>query len=204
MPRQRNYGRTTHVATLRHQRWLEMWLYQKMSYAQIAAAEGASKDRVAKVVRAALQRAARQNEELAHLGGIQALYEINVVAREAYDALTRMCPKCHGHGTRNDVVCLRCEGTGQWYDTADRRKWAAQLLRAADQRAKLQGHYAPTDHRLVGDDGEALSVREILVRMAPEEVAREAAWFLEGVAYVEDNGGAGAATTTQEGGSASE
>lgn len=201
MPRARNYGivRQQAAAMPRTTRIIEMWALQKMTYQQIADVEGITKGRVGQIVRAGLARWRREQDELVHLGAVRELHEIDVVAREAYTALTRACPRCHGHGTRNGAVCDNCAGSGHWYASDERRRWATQLLRAADARARLLGHNAPQDHRLLGGDGEALAIRDILVRMAPDEVAREAEWFLAGAAHAAET----ATATESEGGSGS-
>lgn len=155
-------------------------MFGKQSYSVIAAELGCSRSRAGQLVRGALQRAARERDDLAHLGLEQTLHAVQLVVTEAYEVITRECPRCHGHGTRNDKECKRCGGTGFWYGPEERRRWCDRMLRAVDQRSKLLGEYAPEDHRLVGEDGEALSVREIILRMPPEEVAREAQWYLQG------------------------
>lgn len=200
-PVPRQYGRQRARGVVNSQRAMDLWVHHGMSYREIARELGLkSPSYVGALVRGGLQRAQRQHDELAHLGLQRTLKLLDLALSEAYEVVTRVCPQCHGHGTRNSRPCKRCDGTGLWYDVVERRRWIDRLLKTADQRSKLLGEYAPTDHRLVDGDGEAVSIREILVAMSPDEVAREAGFYLQGV---DDARGADdlppAVTTTDEG-----
>src|SRR5205809_4231017 len=98
MPRLRNYGTRQSVRSQqRATQALDLWLHRRLTYRQIGAELGCSASQAGRLIRGALQRAARERAALAHVGLDQTLATIGLVQAEAYDAVVRPCPKCHGH-----------------------------------------------------------------------------------------------------------
>lgn len=179
--RPRTYNRRTY----RHQYWskqaLELWLHHGLSYAQIAQMWGCSKPRVEALVRGALAQVGKERNALAELALDQELLRLSTVLDSAYEVIVTVCQACHGHGKKNTKACQRCGRTGYDYNLDARAKAMGQYLRAADQRAKLLGLYAPEQRQLVGADGQPVDFRGLLQDATDEEIAKELQAYLQGV-----------------------
>lgn len=176
--RPRQYGRPER-AQLRGNEVVRMHVMEGMSFQEIGTVLGVSRSRAWQLYRGALNRAARYQDGEEHVSMQRTLAILQLAISEAHEVVTRTCPKCHSHGTRNGKQCMRCHGTGFWYAQDERRRWLDRMMKANEQRSRLLGEGDPKAWDS-GGDGEDYSVREIVLRMDPDDVARQARVYLQG------------------------
>jgi transposase-like protein len=132
--RQRRRGK----ATLRAEAVLALYVDEGLTYTEIAARVGVSRQRVHQVIDAALKEAAGRARELAVFALDRELLLIESTIREAAEILLRKCEACAGDEERR-VRCKTCSGTGHAYPVMRRLRAIDRIGRAQDRRIKLLG-----------------------------------------------------------------
>jgi transcriptional regulator with XRE-family HTH domain len=163
-------GRRQIRAGLRAEAILALYVQQGLSYAQIAAKVGVSRQRVQQVIKAALAEAAKRSRGLAEYALDRELGLIEVLIRESAHILLTKCEVCGGDEVQR-TRCETCKKTGYRYPAETRLEAIDRIGAASDRRIGLRGLDKEPPPRPASDLGNAYY--EMLQTLSDEELAVE-------------------------------
>lgn len=125
-------------AALRAETALALYAERRLTYAEIAAELGVSRQRVHQIIKEALADAAERRHQLADFALERELLGLDAALRQAAEILQRPCGECGGDEKRR-VDCWACKQTGFFYKVNVRLSALGRLGQVQQRRIKLLG-----------------------------------------------------------------